>query len=251
MLSSARRPVVEWEVWATHVRYARRRDEEALCALVARYRTYANLLARRCYRHGEPLEDLVQVAYEALLLALRRFEPERRTPFLAFARPTIIGAIQHHYRDAGWALRVPRRVHELVVPARDAYDLLAQDLGRGPSSAEIADFLGVDESEVLVARAAEDARNTSSLESRHSVTGVEVGDLLGAADHGFVGVENRMVLHQGLERLSAEDRELLRLYFVEERIQSDIADMFGCSQMQVSRRLRRVVGQLRRLVLDT
>jgi len=125
-----RRPAVDLPLWTVHVRYARRRDKRSLDQLVERYRAHAESQARRHYRRGEPIDDLTQVAFEALLLALRRFDPERRKPFLAFAKPTIVGSLRRHFRDAGWAIRVPRRVHELATPVRDAHELLTHDLGR-------------------------------------------------------------------------------------------------------------------------
>jgi RNA polymerase sigma-B factor len=242
----SRRAAVDLDLWAMHVRYARRHDPEALQVLVDRYRPHAESQARRHYRRGEPIDDLTQVALEALLLALRRFDPERRKPFLAFAKPTIIGSLRRHFRDSGWAIRVPRRVHELATPVRDAQELLTHDLGRQPSPSEVADFVGVDEREVLDALAAEEARMTSSLDATDPTTGVQAEQTIGLPDRGFVGIENRTALQQSIELLSADDRELLELYFVEERTQSEIAGMLGCSQMQVSRLLRKAVRRLRR-----
>lgn len=243
---STHHPAVDMDLWALHVRYARHRDEAALGELVERYRAQAEAQARRHYRRGEPLEDLTQVAYEALLLALRRFDPDRRKPFLAFAKPTIVGSLRRHFRDVGWAIRVPRRVHELSSPARDAYELLTQDLGRSPTPAEVADFIGVDEREVLEAMTAEEARMTTSLDAPDPVSGLQAEQVIGRLDRGFVGIDNRTALAQCLELLPGEDRRLLQLYFVEERTQSQIAEVLGCSQMQVSRLLRRAVRRLRR-----
>jgi RNA polymerase sigma-B factor len=246
MAGQARRPAVDLDLWATHVRYARRQDAEALTVLVDRYRAHAEAQARRHYRRGEPIDDLTQVALEALLLALQRFDPERRKPFLAFAKPTIVGSLRRHFRDAGWAIRVPRRVHELATPVRDAQELLTHDLGRQPSPGEVADFIGVDEQEVLDALTAEDARMTSSLDATDPVTGMQAEQLIGRPDRGFTGIENRTALQQSIALLSSDDRELLELYFVEERTQSEIAEVLGCSQMQVSRLLRKAVRRLRR-----
>ena len=245
-VARTRRPAVDLDLWATHVSYARHRDDAALSTLVARYRPHAEAQARRHYRRGEPLDDLTQVALEALLLALRRFEPERRKPFLAFAKPTIVGSLRRHFRDAGWAIRVPRRVHELASPVREAQELLGHDLGRPPSPGEIADFIGIEERAVLEAMTAEGARMTSSLDATDPVTGIPAEQLIGRPDRGFAGIENRTALNQSLALLSEDDRELLRLYFVEERTQSDVAERLGCSQMQVSRLLRKAVRRLRR-----
>jgi RNA polymerase sigma-B factor len=246
MAGSARRAAVDLELWRMHVRYARRQDQDALRVLIDRYRHHAETQARRHYRRGEPIDDLTQVALEALLLALRRFDPDRRKPFLAFAKPTIVGSLRRHFRDSGWAIRVPRRVHELASPVRDAQELLTHDLCRQPTPGEVADFVGVDEREVLDAMAAEEARMTSSLDATDPTTGVQAEQMIGKLDRGFVGIENRTALQQSISLLSSEDRELLELYFVEERTQSEIAGMLGCSQMQVSRLLRKAVRRLRR-----
>jgi RNA polymerase sigma-B factor len=250
LAGEAVRPAVDTELWALHVRYARDRDEAALATLVERYRPHAEAQARRHFRRGEPIDDLTQVAYEALMQALRRFDPERGKPFLAFAKPTIVGSLRRHFRDAGWAIRVPRRVHELASPVRDAQELLTHDLGRPPSSGEIADFIGVDEREVLDAVRAEEARITTSLDAPDPASGLQAEQVIGRHDRGFLGIENRTALIQSLDRLSDDDRGLLQMYFVEERTQSQIAEVLGCSQMQVSRLLRRAVRQLRRHMLE-
>ena len=251
LAGEAVRPAVDAELWRLHVRYARDRDEDTLATLVERYRPHAETQARRQYRRGEPIDDLTQVAYEALMQALRRFDPDRATPFLAFAKPTIVGSLRRHFRDAGWSIRVPRRVHELASPVRDAQELLTHDLGRPPSPGEIADFISEDEHEVLDALRAEEARVTTSLDAPDPASGLPAEQVIGRPDRGFVGIENRTALLQSLDRLSAEDRALLQMYFVEEHTQSQIAEVLGCSQMQVSRLLRRAVRQLRRHMLGT
>jgi RNA polymerase sigma-B factor len=249
--STTVRAAVDVDLWALHVRYARRADAAALSELVDRYRPHAEAQARRLYRRGEPIDDLTQVAYEALVLALQRFDPERRKPFLAFAKPTIVGSLRRHFRDTGWALRVPRRVHELASPVRDATELLTHDLGRAPSPAEVADFIGVDEREVLEAMTAEDARITASLDAPDTTTGLQSDQVIGTPDRGFLGIENRTALMQCMVRLSGDDRNLLQMYFVEERTQSQIAAELGCSQMQVSRLLRKAVRSLRRHMVES
>ncbi len=248
---AATRPVVDVDTWHLHVRYARAPDDATLDALVECYRPHAEAQARRHYRHGEPIDDLTQVAYEALVRALQRFDPVLRKPFMAFAKPTIVGSLRRNFRDVGWAIRVPRRVHELASPTRDATELLTHDLGRAPTPNEVADFIGVEPREVLEAMTAEDARVTTSLDAPDPVSGLQADQVIGRPDRGFVGIENRTALLQSLDTLSEEDRELLQMYFVDERTQSQIAEVRGCSQMQVSRLLRKAVRQLRRHMVGT
>jgi RNA polymerase sigma-B factor len=247
----ATRPAIEPELWELHVRYTREADPEVLAVLVEHYRPHAEAHARRKFRHGEPIDDLTQVAYEALVKALQRFDPARGIPFLAFANPTIVGALRRHVRDSGWAIRVPRRVHELAAPTRDATELLTHDLGRRPSVGEIADFIGATEREVLDAMAADDARIPRSLDAPDAASGLKTEQVIGRLDRGFAGIENRTGLLQSLERLSEDDRTLLQMYFGDETSQAQIAEALGCSQMQVSRLLRKAIHRLRRQMLET
>lgn len=233
------------------MRYARHRDEAALGELVEHYRPHTEALARSYYRHGESVQDLTQIAYEALLLALQRFDPERQRPFLAYAKPTITGVIQRYFRDLGWSIRIPRRVHELAGPIREVRDILTQDFGREPTNAEIADFIGVRESELRKVLSAEEARQPGSIDVVDPVTKLQMEQVIGSPDPGFAWAENRTALYQAMDLLPDQDRVLLQKYFIEECTQAEIADELNCSQMQVSRLLSSAIRRLRRRVIGT
>ena len=109
----------------------------------------AEFLARRFAHRGETPDDLRQVALVGLLKAVERFEPDRGLQFSSFATPTIIGELKRHFRDRGWAVRVPRRVQELHLELDRTVNELSQELGRPPTPAEIAKRIGVLEEDVL------------------------------------------------------------------------------------------------------
>lgn len=106
-------------------------------------------LARRFRNRGEPLDDLTQVATIGLIKSVDRFDPERGVEFSTYATPTVVGEIKRHFRDKGWAVRVPRRLQELRLSLTTATAELSQQHGRSPTVHELAERLGISEEEVL------------------------------------------------------------------------------------------------------
>ncbi|HVX19481.1 MAG TPA: sigma-70 family RNA polymerase sigma factor [Acidimicrobiales bacterium] len=214
----------------------------------AQHQPLAHALARRMHRGSTNLEDLEQVACEALLGAIDRFEATRGVPFGAYATVTIIGRLKRFYRDAGWALRVPRPVHDLAAPLVHTGEQLSQRLGREPSAAELADELGTDVEQVVLVQEATRARHTLSLDAPVPTDGAAAStrrERLGRLDNGFSRAETRIDLAAALRALSDRDRKLLTEYFVNECSQAAIADDSGVSQMQISRAIAGAVARLR------
>src|SRR3954454_19160613 len=85
--------------------------------------------ARRFLNRGEPFEDLVQVGTIGLIKAVDRFDSGRGVEFSTYATPTILGEIKRHFRDKGWAIRVPRRLQELRMTIGSVTGELSQQLG--------------------------------------------------------------------------------------------------------------------------
>lgn len=227
-----------------HLRLAVDADPAVLAELVDHYRGYATALARRLHRRGLPLEDLEQVALEALVKALQRFDPDRGVPFLAYATPTVVGAIKRHYRDSGWMVRVPRGVHELVRAARTTADELTGALGRPPSAEEVASALQIDVETLLSMEEALIARSVTSLDASPT-GGTPAAERVAEDDRRLASAENRVALGQALRLLASRDAEVLDLYFAREWSQVRIADHFGVSQMQVSRWIASALKRLR------
>jgi RNA polymerase sigma-B factor len=225
-------------------------DSHAREQLVERYMPLARRLARRYIRSSEPFDDLVQVASVGLLLAVDRFDVDRGRPFTAFAVPTILGEIRRYFRDAGWALHVPRAAKERALEVRDATAALHAMHGRSPTVSQLAEYLEFDVEDVLDAMAALHAYETCSLDTprpHDDEPGLTYAEKLGAEDERFELIEYDATLCEALEQLEPRDRAILRLRFVEDLTQTQIARRIGISQMQVSRLLRRSVEQLQAL----
>ena len=122
--------------------FAETRDPKLRDHLIEAHLGLAEYLARRFTNRGEPLDDLVQVASLGLVKAVERFDPGRGLEFTTFATPTIVGELKRHFRDKGWAVRVPRRVQELHLRITRVIDDLSLELGRSPTVPEIAHRAG-------------------------------------------------------------------------------------------------------------
>jgi RNA polymerase sigma-B factor len=229
-------------------RLHRHGDPAARDALVERFLPLARQLARRYQHGGEQLDDLVQVASLGLLKAIDRFDPARETAFSSFAVPTILGELKRHFRDKGWAVRVPRDLQELAVRVDRVTDELSRDLGRAPSIAEIAEHIGTTAEQVLEAREAAAAYRAVSLDRSHDEDDEADSGMaasVGIEDPGFGVAEDSATVERLMRVLSEREREVLRLRFAEDLTQSEIGARVGVSQMHVSRLIRHAVSQLR------
>jgi len=204
-------------------------------------------LARRFRNRGEWLDDLTQVATIGLIKSIDRFDLERGVEFSTYATPTIVGEIKRHFRDKGWAVRVPRRLQELKLSLTKAIGELAQREGRAPTVSELASHLQMSEEDVLEGLESANAYSTVSLDAPDSgdEDAPAVSDSLGMVDEALEGVEYRESLKPLLEQLPPREKKILLLRFFGNMTQSQIAAELGISQMHVSRLLARTLAQLR------
>jgi RNA polymerase sigma-B factor len=231
-------------------------DEERLKhreRLVEQFIGLVEFLARRFRNRGEPLEDLVQVGTIGLLKAIDRFDLEREVEFSTYATPTIVGELKRHFRDKGWAVRVPRRLQELHLELTKVVGHLGHDLGRSPTVAEIAKAASISEQEVLEGLEIAQAYNFTSLDAPIDTEdggSTSFADQLGEDDEHLENLEYRASLAPEMAKLPERDRTILYLRFFKGLTQSEIADRLGISQMHVSRLLNRTLSQLREAFED-
>jgi RNA polymerase sigma-B factor len=210
----------------------------------------ARSIARRYAGRGIAVDDLEQVAALALVSAAKRFDPARGADFFAYAVPTIKGELRKHFRDAGWVVRPPRRLQELQARLWAAEQDLGQVLGRPATPAEIAEHLEVDLDEVLEALGLSGCFSTASLDVPLGEDGATYADLQGEEDGAFEQCDARVALGPLVRNLSERDRRILELRFFRNWSQQRIGEEIGVTQMQVSRLLSRILGQLRTALED-
>jgi len=235
----------EERLWA---RFSSRHEPAVRDELVRRHLPFAGKLTQRYRGASESFDDLLQVASLGLVNAIDRFDPSRGVPFTAFASPTILGELKRHFRDRVWTVRVPRSLHDRLAEVDKAVAALTRDLQRSPSVAEIAARLQIDESEVLEALEANHNRRPLSLDRPAGPEDPEetsAAEWIGEEDEGYELVEGKAALEAALPGLDERERTVLRLRFVEDMTQSQIAERIGFSQMHVSRILRDTLRRIR------
>ncbi len=222
---------------------ARRRSElvDDICRLAL---PLADGIASRYRGRGIELEDLEQVARTALVKAVLRYRPGAGCGFSAYASPTISGEVKRWFRDHGWSVRPPRRLQELRAQVSTQEEKLRHQLGREPTCAELADALSVSTSEVEQAKVCSAGYHATSLDVPTS-SGTAVGEHLLATSSPFTTVDSLDALHRAFADLTDRQRRVLRLRFVEDLTQSEIGELIGVSQMQVSRILATTLAVLR------
>jgi RNA polymerase sigma-B factor len=222
-------------------------DVHAREALIERYMPLARSLALRYRRASEPLDDLVQVASVGLVKAVDRWDPERGLAFSSYAVPTILGELRRYFRDATWDVRPARDLQELCLAVEDARETLWGQIGRSPTVGDLGRRLNRSEEEIVEALQATEGRSVRSLdapvhdEEEGSAT---AGDLMGRLDSEYDRIEAGVTIERLSAILDDRAREILRLRFREDLLQSEIAERVGCSQMHVSRIIRSSLERL-------
>jgi RNA polymerase sigma-B factor len=221
---------------------ARAREE-----LVALHQPLVEHCARRFRNRGEPFEDLLQVGAIGLLKAIDRFDADRGVEFSTYATPTIIGEIKRHFRDKGWAIRVPRRLQELRIQISATSAELTQSLGRSPTAPELAERMGCSVEEIVEGLESSNAYATLSLDAGDDAEdgAATMLDAMGVDDANLAHIDLRESIKPLLEQLDHREKRILLLRFFGNLTQSQIAEEIGVSQMHVSRLLSRTLAQLR------
>jgi RNA polymerase sigma-B factor len=222
-------------------------DGHARDELIERYMPLARSLALRYRRASEPLDDLIQVASVGLVKAVDRWDPERGLAFSSYAVPTILGELRRYFRDSTWDVRPARDLQELCLAVEEAREKLWGELGRSPTVADLAQRLDRGQEEIVEALQATEGRSVRSLDAPvhdEDNDSASAGDLIGSPDDEFARVEAGVTLERLTSVLDERAREILRLRFNEDLLQSEIAEIVGCSQMHISRIIRASLEKL-------
>ena len=230
--------------------YSENREPTIREEIIHRYLYIAEILSKKYSNRGIDYEDIYQVACLGLIYSVDRFDISRGYEFSSFATPTIIGEIKKHFRDKGWAIRVPRRIQELSQKVNLARNTLNQKLQRTPTVKEIAEYLDVTSEDVLEAMEAGKVYTPQSLDTPYESDGedkeVTLADLIGEEDKQFDKIENNDFLSKMILKLNDVEKKIIDDRYFKRKTQVDIANELGISQMTVSRMEKKIIERFRR-----
>ena len=220
-------------------RYRATGDRALRNELIEDHRWLALHCAKRFATKGEPLDDLIQVALLGVLKAVERYDPDYGATFATFAVPTITGELRRHFRDTTWAVHVPRRAKDLQHTVKVAVGELGQVLGRSPTVGEIAGQAGVPVEEVLDALGGrpllpQDAARRAVRRRRRARRRGPARRCRPPPRRGRRRRDGRA----SAPHPAARERRIVELRYMNGLTQSQIAELVGVSQVQVSRLLR-------------
>lgn len=212
--------------------------------VVRRHLGLAHHLAGRYAGRGADRDDLAQVACFALVKAIRGFDHDRGE-FVPFATVTILGEIKKYFRDYCWGVRPPRRIQQMQADISSATERCLQADSHQPGIETIAQEIDADVDDVREAMAARSCFSPTSLDQPVRESGRPLGETIAVDSLEFEFIDDWVTVGPLCRDLDEDERLLLRLRFVEDKTQQEIAEIVGVSQMQISRRLAKLLARLR------
>lgn len=232
------------------LRYAQTKDVALRNKLVEQYLYIAEILAKKFSGRGVDYDDLYQIASEALIAGVEKFDPTLGNKFTTYITPTITGMIKNYFRDYSRAVRLPRRVYAVAADIKKATDEYYSQNGVKPSVKKLAALTGHTEEEIIEAL---ECKAPLSLDSRTKGEDGEndtpLYDLISDDGNSFESFEDLESLKTEIAKLDDIEKKVISLRFLQGKSQTEVGQILGVSQMFVSRAERKIVAKLKESLL--
>lgn len=195
--------------------------------------------AKKFINRGYDFEEIAQVGAMGLVKAVKRFDAAYEVRFSTYAVPMIMGEIRRFLRDDG-LIKVSRKVKENAIKGWRAEEILRKELKREPTINEISQKSGVATEELLEAFDAAAYPESIYYEGEDS----SYSERLRAPDREN-GIIDKLMIRTMLDKLEKRERQIIVLRYFKEKTQSQVAQIIGVSQVQVSRVEKRVLKKMR------
>lgn len=210
--------------------------------LVADNMGLVHLCIKRFVGRGTDYDDLFQIGCIGLLKAATNFEEERGLKFSTYAVPVIIGEVKGFFRSDG-LVKVSRSIKELSGKINSLINTLSKERGTVPTVSEIANVLNVPEEKVAEAMSASMSAVSLTASGEDGEAQMDI-----RIESGEEGITDRLSLWQAIEQLNDEEKKLIGLRYYMNKTQRETAELMGCSQVQISRKEKKILCSMRGLL---
>lgn len=230
----------EYEIFS---RYKQTGDIKLRDEIMSSYIYIAEILSRKFVNRGVEYDDIYQVACLGILYAIERFDPDKGVKFATYATPTVMGEIRRYFRDKGNFIRIPRRLYEVFYKAEKI-----RRMSGGISQEEIARILNIPEKALENLYEMGDTSFIKSLEYEAYADGeMSLANVVGVEDKNYLMIEDKDFVNFCMDNLTEDEREFIGYRYYDEKSQKEISEIMGISQMQVSRREKKILKKLKNL----
>ena len=204
-------------------------------------------IVRRFSNRGHDNDDLFQIGCIGLIKAIRKFDQSFEVKFSTYAVPMIMGEIKRFLRDDG-IIKVSRGLKETANKVRITKEIMLKELGREPSIGEIADKLGIDHEDIVMAmeavNAPESLYKTVYEGDNNDILYI---DKISEQSEGL-DIEDKIALKEVIQGMEVRERQIIVLRYFKEKTQSQVAEMLRVSQVQVSRIEKKILQCMKKKI---
>ncbi|MCD8371773.1 MAG: sigma-70 family RNA polymerase sigma factor [Clostridia bacterium] len=224
--------------------YRRTGDINIRNRLVENYIYIAEILAKKFAGRGVEYDDLFQVASEALIFGVEKFDPDMGNRFTTYITPTITGMIKNYFRDYSRSVRLPRRIYTLNAKIKNCANEYYKEYGVKPSTRQIAEILGESEESIVEAMECHTPVSLDATVQSEDSDGL-LYDVIPDPDDSFEKFDDMQSLKEEIKKLDPVEQQVVALRFVQGKSQAEAGKILGVSQMFVSRAERKIIDKLK------
>jgi len=199
-------------------------------------------IVRRFHDRNYDLEDLYQIGCIGFIKAVKNFDLTMENKLSTYATYMVIGEIKRFLRDNG-PIKVSRTLKEIAAKVKELKESFLREKGIELTIDEISHLLKIEKEDIVIALDA-----SLSIDSMDRQLGDEdgqtIGDKLADSKDEYEMVLNEIMIKEGLERLNEKERKIIIFRYFREMTQTQIANLLGTSQVQVSRMEKRALNKM-------
>ncbi|WP_040211320.1 RNA polymerase sporulation sigma factor SigF [Clostridium polynesiense] len=202
-------------------------------------------ISKKFLNRGYDYEDIFQIGSMGLVKAINNFDTQYNVKFSTYAVPMIIGEIKRFLRDDG-IIKVSRNTKNLARKLHYDKEELTKKLDREPTVEELANFTGIEKEEIIFA-----IESSNSMQYLYDTIHQDDGspvlliDKLSESAEDDKNMIDKLALKEALSNLDGKARQIIMLRYFKDKTQTQVANLLGISQVQVSRIEKKVLKQMR------